>query len=119
MHTLPQLHRIRIRTESWNLKDYDTRRTFMYQLIERKPVHGNNEHRILDYTKYWIQKYWIIQKKRILKILRNECFVCAQQYDNYRSGIILCVFACRYLYVYVFLEYVLNEIYIIMSQSNV
>ena len=55
-----QLHRIRICTESWNLKDYDTRRAlmYMYQLIERKPVHGNNEHRILDYT-----KYWIIQKK--------------------------------------------------------
>ena len=56
-----QIHRIRIWTESWNLKDYDTRRALMYQLIERKPVHGNNEHRILDYTKYWIQKYWIIQ----------------------------------------------------------
>ena len=32
---------------------------------------------------------------------------------------ILCVFACRYLYVNIFLEYVLNEIYMIMSQSNV
>ena len=60
---IPQLHRIRIWTESWNLKDYDTRRAFMYPLIERKPAHGNNEHRILDYTKYWIQKCWIIQKK--------------------------------------------------------
>ena len=60
---IPQLHRIRIWTESWNLKDYDTRRAFMYQLIERKPANGNNEHRKLDYTKYWIQKYWIIQKK--------------------------------------------------------
>ena len=66
---IPQLHRIRIWTESWNLKDYDTRRAFMYQLIERKPAHGNNEHRKLDYTKYWIQKCWIIQKKSILKIL--------------------------------------------------
>ena len=57
------LHRItcRIWTESWNLKDYDTCRALMYQLIERKPVHGNNQHRILDYTKHWIQKYWIIQ----------------------------------------------------------
>ena len=72
---IPQLHRIRIWTESWNLKDYDTRRAFMYQLIERKPVHGNNEHLILDYTKYCIQKYWIIQqKKRILKILQNRVF---------------------------------------------
>ena len=62
-----QLHRIRIWTESWNLKDYGTRRALMYQLIERKPVHGNNEHRILDYTKYWIQKYWIIQKKTHFK----------------------------------------------------
>ena len=53
---IPQLCRIRIWTESWNLKDYDTRRAFMYQLIEKKPVDGNNEHRILDYTKYWIQK---------------------------------------------------------------
>ena len=51
---IPQLYRIRIWTESWNLKDYDTRRAFMYQLIEKKPVDGNNEHRILDYTKYWI-----------------------------------------------------------------
>ena len=73
---------------------------------------------------------WIIQnigyknnglykKKKISKFCRIECFVCAQQYDNYRSGIILCVFAWRYLYVYIFLEYVLNEIYIIMSQSTV
>ena len=116
---IPQLHRIRIWTESWNLKDYDTRRAFMYQLIERKPVHGNNEHRKLDYTKYWIQKYWIIQKNAFSKFCKIECFVCAQQYDNYRSGIILCVFAWRYLYVYIFLEYVLNEIYIIMSQSTV
>ena len=69
-----QLQRIRIWTESWNLKDYDTRRALMYQLIEKKPVDGNNEHRILDYTKYWIQKYWIIQKKSILKILRNRVF---------------------------------------------
>ena len=70
-----QLHGIRIWTESWNLKDYDTRRALMYQLIERKPVHGNNEHRILDYTKYWIQKYWVIQKKkRFLKILQNRVF---------------------------------------------
>ena len=36
---IPQLHRIRIcsfapyLTESWNLKDYDTRRAFMYQLM--------------------------------------------------------------------------------------
>ena len=45
-----QHHRIRIWIESWNLKDYDTRRALMYQLIERKPVHGNNEHWILDYT---------------------------------------------------------------------
>ena len=59
-----QLHRIRICNGSSNLKDYDTRRALMYQLIERKPVHGNNEHRILDYTKYWIQKYWIKQKKK-------------------------------------------------------
>ena len=91
----------------------------MYQLIERKPVHGNNEHRKLDYTKYWIQKYWIIQKNAFSKFCKIECFVCAQQYDNYRSVIILCVFAWRYLYVYIFLEYVLNEIYIIMSQSTV
>ena len=40
-----QLQRIRIWTEFWNLKDYDTRRAFMYQLIERKPVQGNNEQR--------------------------------------------------------------------------
>ena len=53
------------------------------------------------------------------KFCNIECFVCAQQYDNYRSCIILCVIACRYLYVYIFLEYVLNEIYMIMSQSNV
>ena len=48
---LPQLHRIRIWTESWNLKDYDThsRRAFMYQLIERKPAMSIG--------------YWIIQKK--------------------------------------------------------
>ena len=73
---------------------------------------------------------WIIQnigykniglykKNAFLKFCKIECFVCAQQYDNYRSGIILCVFAWRYLYVYIFLEYVLNEIYIIMSQSTV
>ena len=71
--------------------------------------------------------YWIIQnigyknmglykKNAFCKI---ECFVCAEQYDNYRSGIILCVFACRYLYECIFLEYVLHEIYIIISQSNV
>ena len=30
---IPQLHRIRIWTESWNLRDYDTRRAFVYQLI--------------------------------------------------------------------------------------
>ena len=40
---IPQLQRIRIWAEFWNLKDYDTRRAFMYQLIERKPVQGNNE----------------------------------------------------------------------------
>ena len=73
---------------------------------------------------------WIIQnigykniglykKNAFSKFCKIECFVCAQQYDNYRSGIILCVFAWRYLYVYIFLEYVLNEIYIIMSQSTV
>ena len=47
-------------TESWNLRDYDTRRAFMYPLIERKPVQANNEHRILDYKTYWVQKYRII-----------------------------------------------------------
>ena len=73
---------------------------------------------------------WIIQnigykniglykKNAFSKFCKIECFVCAQQYDNYRSGIILCVFAWRYLYVCIFLEYVLNEIYIIMSQSTV
>ena len=93
---IPQLYRIRIWTESWNLKDDDTRRAFMYQLIEKKRVDGNNEHRILDYTKYWIQKYWIIQKKAFWKFCEIECFVWAPQYDNYRSVIILCVFACRY-----------------------
>ena len=57
---IPQLHRIRIWTESWNLKEYNTRKGIHVpvRLIERKPVHGNNEHRILDYT-----IYWIIQKK--------------------------------------------------------
>ena len=63
IYLISYIYRIRIWTESWNLKDYDTRRALMYQLIERKPVHGNNEHRILDCTKYWIQKYWIIQNK--------------------------------------------------------
>ena len=57
------IKRIRIWTESWNLKDYDTCSAFLYQLMEKKPVHGQKEHRILDYTKCWIQKYWIIQKK--------------------------------------------------------
>ena len=61
----PQLKRIRIWTESWNLKDYDTCSAFLYQLMERKPVHGKKEHRILDYI--WIQKYWIIQKKTHLE----------------------------------------------------
>ena len=42
---IPQLHRIRIWTEFWNLRDYDARRSSMYQLIERKPIKGNNEHR--------------------------------------------------------------------------
>ena len=42
---IPQLQRIRIWTELWSLKDYDTRRAFMYQLIERKPVQGSNEQR--------------------------------------------------------------------------
>ena len=60
---IPQLHRIRIWTESWNLKDCDTRRAFMYQLIERKPVHENNEHRILDLSKYWIQNIGLYNKK--------------------------------------------------------
>ena len=39
---ISQLHRIRIWTDSWNLRDYDTRKAFLYQLIERKPVQGNN-----------------------------------------------------------------------------
>ena len=46
---IPQLQRIRIWTEFWNLKDYDTRRAFMYQLIERKPVQRNNEQRAKNF----------------------------------------------------------------------
>ena len=42
---IPQLQHIRIWTEFWILKDYDTRRAFMYTLFERKPVQGNNEQR--------------------------------------------------------------------------
>ena len=91
------------------------------------------------------KKIGLYKKKCILKILQNRVFCLRTAFfsrfcgrrrivfffktlakkkkqkkkHNYRSGIILCVFACRYLYVYIFLEYVLNEIYIIMSQSNV
>ena len=46
----PQLKRIRIWTESWNLKDYDTCRAFLYQLMERKPVHGKKS------IGYWIMQ---------------------------------------------------------------
>ena len=51
---IPQLQRIRIWTEFWNLKDYDTRRAFMYQLIVRKPVQGNNEQRAKKQTLLFI-----------------------------------------------------------------
>ena len=84
---ISQLHRIRIWTDSWNLRDYDTRKAFLYQLIERKPVQGNNAkitRIILDYTKYWTQKYWIIQKKRILKIL-------AANYWSHNNVILICL----------------------------
>ena len=50
---MPQLQHFRIWTEFWNLKDYDTRRAFMYQLIERKPVQGNNEQRAKKKISYY------------------------------------------------------------------
>ena len=45
-----QLHHIRIWTESWNLKDYDTRRALLYQLIR-----GSLSMRTMSIG------YWIIQ----------------------------------------------------------
>ena len=59
---------------------------------------------------YWItqnigyKNIGLYKKKAFRKFCEIECFVWAQQYDNYRSVIILCVFACRYLYVYIFLK---------------
>ena len=54
---IPQLQRIRTWTEFWNLKDYDTRRAFMYQLFERKPVQGNNEQRVKKtFISYYLEE---------------------------------------------------------------
>ena len=92
-----QLHRIRIWTESWNLKDYDTRRALMYQLIERKPVHGNNEHRILDYT-----KYWIIQKKTHFENFAKWSVLSAQSSMIIIGQVSYCVSLLAVIYMYVY-----------------
>ena len=69
----------------------------MYQLIEKKPVHGNNGHQILDYTKYWIQKYWIVQRNAFCKI----------EWIPHSSMIIIgqvsyCVYLLAVIYMYIY-----------------
>lgn len=39
-----ELHRIKIWTDFWDLPDYDCRRSFIYQQLERKPTKGHSEH---------------------------------------------------------------------------
>ena len=77
----------------------------MYQLIERKPVHGNNEHRKLDYTKYWIQKYWIIQKKMHFEnfakcsVLSAHSSIIIMGQVSYSHTVCICfpLFICIYI----------------------
>ena len=106
---IPQLHRIRICTESWNLKDNDTRRALMYQLIERKPVHGNNKHRILDYTKYWIQKYWIIQKKTHFKNFAIWSVMSAHSSMIIIGQVSYCVYLLDVIYMYIYISWICIE----------
>ena len=71
---IPQLYRIRIWTESWNLKDYDTRRALMYQLIERKLAHGKMSIGNWIIQNIGYKNIGLYKQKCILKILQNRVF---------------------------------------------